>query len=156
MCTTNLGVDGADPGDSDEDLIDLTGDGEGPQGPYNRLVKIVAEDIFGITPLRPQQLSVIEAILAGKDCVAVLGTGAGKSVCYQIPVLVLPAGVAVIVCPTLSLIQDQVEGLLRRGIRALGITSDQPDSVHLAIYEMLARDQPPVRRECACVRACPT
>ena len=144
-------------GDSDGDVIVLSVADNGPAvpPPHRRLVRILAKEIFGIAQLRDEQLAVIDATLAGKDCVAVLATGGGKSVCFQLPGLVVPAGVTVVVCPTLSLIQDQVVQLLARDIRAIALTSHQPASVQRSIYRMLAKDPPPCRCEFAVSLCCP-
>jgi ATP-dependent DNA helicase RecQ len=72
---------------------------------------------FGWETFRPGQRSVVEALLAGRDCLAVLPTGAGKSLCYQLPALVRQ-GLVVVVSPLVALMQDQVTQLQRRGIPA--------------------------------------
>ena len=70
-------------------------------------------DCFGYEDFRLGQKSVIEAILAGRDALAVMPTGAGKSLCYQIPSIVLP-GIAIVVSPLVSLMGDQVRGSCRQ------------------------------------------
>lgn len=82
----------------------------------------VLSDVFGYDTFRPGQESVIAAILAGRDVMAVMPTGAGKSLCYQIPALVLP-GITLVVSPLISLMQDQVGALLQNGVRAAYINS---------------------------------
>jgi ATP-dependent DNA helicase RecQ len=72
---------------------------------------------FGWQGFRPGQRQVVEALLEGRDCLAVLPTGAGKSLCYQLPALVRE-GVVVVVSPLVALMQDQVAQLRRRGIAA--------------------------------------
>ena len=72
---------------------------------------------FGWTEFRPGQRPVVEALLAGRDCLAVLPTGAGKSLCFQLPALVRQ-GLVVVVSPLVALMQDQVSQLQRRGIAA--------------------------------------
>lgn len=72
---------------------------------------------FGWEDFRPGQRPVVEALLAGRDCLAVLPTGAGKSLCYQLPALVRE-GLVVVVSPLVALMQDQVSQLQRRGIAA--------------------------------------
>lgn len=72
---------------------------------------------FGWTSFRPGQRPVVEALLAGRDVLAVLPTGAGKSLCYQLPALVRD-GLVVVVSPLVALMQDQVAQLRRRGIAA--------------------------------------
>lgn len=72
---------------------------------------------FGYESFRPGQEGVIEALLSGRDALAVMPTGAGKSLCYQIPAIVL-GGVTVVISPLVSLMGDQVRALLDAGIRA--------------------------------------
>src|SRR5256712_8546130 len=72
---------------------------------------------FGHTRFRIHQLKVLGPLLAGRDVLAVLPTGAGNSLCYQVPA-VLGAGLTLIVSPLISLMQDQVGALRRRGIAA--------------------------------------
>ena len=80
------------------------------------------EDVFGYSSFRPGQESVVSAILSGRDVMAVMPTGAGKSLCYQIPALVLP-GVTLVVSPLISLMRDQVSALLQNGVRAAYLNS---------------------------------
>ena len=77
---------------------------------------------FGLTAFRPGQQEVVEAALGSKDILAVMPTGAGKSLCYQLPALA-EGGLTVVVSPLIALMKDQVEALLRRGIRAASLTS---------------------------------
>jgi ATP-dependent DNA helicase RecQ len=72
---------------------------------------------FGWEAFRPGQRPVLEALLAGRDCLAVLPTGAGKSLCYQLPALVR-GGLVLVISPLVALMQDQVSQLQRRGIAA--------------------------------------
>jgi ATP-dependent DNA helicase RecQ len=80
---------------------------------------------FGHSGFRPGQREVVEALLAGRDCLAVLPTGAGKSLCYQLPAL-LRQGVVVVVSPLVALMQDQVAQLQRRGIAAACLHAGLP------------------------------
>lgn len=96
-------------------------DGEDP----TEKLTIAAEKIFGIAELHPKQLDVMRAMVAGKDVMAVLPTGFGKSLCFQLPALLAPQSRAtVVVSPLIALIKDQVNDLRgRRGIRSVqGIT----------------------------------
>jgi ATP-dependent DNA helicase RecQ len=77
---------------------------------------------FGISHLRPGQKEVIECVLAGRDTLAILPTGGGKSLCYQIPALVMP-GTTVVVSPLIALMKDQVEKLEEAGIAAEQVNS---------------------------------
>ena len=77
---------------------------------------------FGFDQFRGAQLDIIRHISLGNHCVVVMPTGAGKSLCYQIPALVR-GGVALIVSPLLALMKDQVDALRSKGIRAATINS---------------------------------
>jgi ATP-dependent DNA helicase RecQ len=72
---------------------------------------------FGWRAFRPGQRPVVEALLEGRDCLAVLPTGGGKSLCYQLPALVRD-GLVLVISPLVALMQDQVQGLQARGIAA--------------------------------------
>ena len=78
--------------------------------------------VFGYDSFRPGQESVVAAILSGRDVMAVMPTGAGKSLCYQIPALVLD-GVTLVVSPLISLMRDQVSSLVQNGVRAAYLNS---------------------------------
>jgi ATP-dependent DNA helicase RecQ len=77
---------------------------------------------FGFPDFRPGQERAVESVLAGRDTLVVLPTGGGKSVCYQVPALLLP-GLTVVVSPLISLMKDQVDALTARGIPATFVNS---------------------------------
>lgn len=77
---------------------------------------------FGLNSFRPGQREVIEAITSGSDCLCVMPTGGGKSLCYQLPSLVRP-GLTIVVSPLIALMKDQVDSLCRNGIPATLINS---------------------------------
>ena len=89
---------------------------------------------FGFPEFRPMQRRVVQSVLAGRDTLAVLPTGGGKSVCFQVPAMVLP-GLTVVVSPLLSLMQDQVEAALRRGLPAAALNSTQEGAERAAVLE---------------------
>jgi ATP-dependent DNA helicase RecQ len=77
---------------------------------------------FGFSAFRPGQQHVIEALLAGRSALAVFPTGAGKSLCYQLPALLF-GGVTVVVSPLIALMKDQIDALVRQGIDAARLDS---------------------------------
>ena len=87
-----------------------------------RQAKEALRRIFGYDSFRPGQEEAVGALLAGRDLMAVMPTGAGKSVCYQLPALLLP-GITLVISPLISLMRDQVEGLRQQGVRAAYINS---------------------------------
>lgn len=96
----------------------------------------VLQQYFGYTNFRRGQEHVIRAILEGRDVLAVMPTGAGKSLCYQIPAMLLD-GITVVISPLVSLMADQVEALHAIGIRAVAINSFQtPDQQALALSQL--------------------
>ena len=78
------------------------------------------EKWWGYKSFRPMQAEIIETALAGKDVLAILPTGGGKSVCFQVPAM-MRGGLALVVTPLIALMKDQVQNLEARGIRALAI-----------------------------------
>src|SRR5688572_7623920 len=82
---------------------------------------------FGHAALRPPQEPIVEAAMAGADVLAVMPTGSGKSLCFQLPALALP-GLTLVVSPLISLMKDQVDELVKRGVGAAALHSGQtPD-----------------------------
>jgi ATP-dependent DNA helicase RecQ len=82
----------------------------------------VLQSSFGYRAFRPGQERAVEAVLAGRDTLVVVPTGGGKSLCYQVPALMLP-GLTVVVSPLISLMKDQVDALCARGLPAAFINS---------------------------------
>ena len=87
---------------------------------------------FGFSAFRAGQREVMEAVLARRDAMAVMPTGQGKSLCYQLPATLLP-GVTLVISPLIALMQDQVTGLKARGIAAAafhsGLSEQERDRV---------------------------
>ncbi len=80
------------------------------------------KDVFGFESFRPGQLEIIEAVRAGRDCVGVMPTGAGKSLTYQIPARLL-GGTTLVVSPLIALMKDQVDAAVENGLRATFLNS---------------------------------
>ena len=98
-------------------------------------------EFFGFERFRPGQREVIERLFQGQHTLAVLPTGSGKSLCYQLPAQMLP-GLTLVVSPLIALMQDQVEGLVRRGIHnATCLMSTLDSSALNARYSQIEHGQ---------------
>lgn len=95
---------------------------------------------YGYEDFRPGQKRIVAAILAGQRLLAVLPTGGGKSVCYQVPALVKP-GLCVVVSPLIALMKDQVDALEKRGLAAAAFHSSLPGPEQRVILERLRDGQ---------------
>lgn len=94
----------------------------------------VLRQVYGYSSFRKGQETVIDTILRHKDLVAILPTGGGKSICFQIPALLFP-GITLVISPLISLISDQVLSLQKKGIAAAGLSSLQsPEEQQTILY----------------------
>lgn len=95
-------------------------------------------EVFGFDDFRPGQGEIVEAVTAGRDVLAIMPTGGGKSLCYQLPAL-LRSGVTVVISPLIALMRDQVRALRAAGVEAGALTSgnteEETDAVWSAIHE---------------------
>ena len=92
-----------------------------PKKPGKKIQRLL-RTVFGVTRLRTGQQEVIDSVLDGRDTLAIMPTGSGKSLCYQIPASLLP-GATVVVSPLISLMKDQLEKLSSLGITAVQLNS---------------------------------
>ena len=92
----------------------------------NRTLARLLKGTFGLSSFRPGQEEVIRHVVEGRDAVAIMPTGAGKSLCYQLPALHLP-GTTVVVSPLIALMKDQTDKLTELGVRVCQINSSVPE-----------------------------
>ena len=93
-------------------------------------------DIFGYDAFRPLQEDIVNAVTRGEDVLAILPTGGGKSLCYQLPALLRP-GLTVVISPLIALMRDQVRALREAGVAAGGLTSGNTDEETDAVFRDL-------------------
>ncbi|WPR70685.1 DNA helicase RecQ [Flavobacterium sp. NG2] len=98
------------------------------------------KDNFGFEKFRPNQEKIINSILSGKDTLAIMPTGGGKSVCFQLPAIVLP-GITIVISPLIALMKDQVDSLKANGIVACYINSSQSETEQQAHIENILNNK---------------
>ncbi len=108
---------------------------DSPSTPLDEATAILRRT-FGHAAFRGMQAEVITEVLAGRHALAVLPTGGGKSLCYQIPAMMRP-GVAVVVSPLIALMADQVEGLIQSGVAAARLDSDATLDHRSAVWRQI-------------------
>ncbi|WP_028024271.1 ATP-dependent DNA helicase RecQ [Enterovibrio calviensis] len=96
----------------------------------------VLQSVFGYHSYRDGQKEVIDAAIAGQDCLVIMPTGGGKSLCYQIPALVRE-GLTIVISPLISLMKDQVDQLLANGVQAACINSSMRPEAQAATWQSL-------------------
>ncbi|HGK7311028.1 RecQ family ATP-dependent DNA helicase [Aeromonas caviae] len=99
---------------------------------------------FGLSQFRPLQKEIIDDVLAGKDVLAVLATGGGKSLCFQLPALAQPQGLTIVVSPLIALMADQVNKLLAIGVNAAAIHGTTSLSAQNNIWSLVTKGQLPL------------
>ncbi len=102
----------------------------------------ILKDTFGYDDFLPRQKEVIENILQRKDSLAIMPTGGGKSLCYQIPALILP-GLTIVVSPLIALMKDQIDQLKQLGIPAVTLNSSLAAKEYFKNTEQVRKGQNP-------------
>ncbi len=92
--------------------------------------------VFGFSGFRPGQEEIVEAVCAGRDTLAIMPTGGGKSLCYQLPALCRP-GVTLVISPLIALMRDQVRALREAGVGAGALTSGNTEDETDSVFDML-------------------
>ncbi|EPZ34388.1 ATP-dependent DNA helicase [Rozella allomycis CSF55] len=109
--------------------------------PWSRTVKKALRLIFKMNDFRNNQAEIINAILSNRDVFVLMPTGGGKSLCYQLPAIV-SGGITFVVSPLLSLIYDQVQGLIKRDIPAIPISGEMTEKEKNSIFVELSKTEP--------------
>ncbi|TDL78482.1 DNA helicase RecQ [Palleronia sediminis] len=99
--------------------------------------RALLETVWGFPEFRPGQAEIVEAVAAGRDTLAIMPTGGGKSLCFQLPALMRP-GVTLVVSPLIALMRDQVRGLQAAGVAAAALTSGNTEEETRAAWDGLA------------------
>lgn len=100
----------------------------------------VLRETFGFEAFRPGQERIVDSLLSGRHVLAVMPTGSGKSLCYQVPALVL-GGLTIVVSPLVALMQDQVAALKLAGVAAETINSSLPRETNIETWRRVAQDE---------------
>ncbi|MCR8548287.1 DNA helicase RecQ [Salipiger sp. P9] len=95
------------------------------------------KEVFGFDAFRPGQGEIVEAVARGQNVLAIMPTGGGKSLCYQLPAL-MRGGVTVVISPLIALMRDQVRGLREAGVAAGALTSGNTQEETDAVWDMLS------------------
>src|SRR5215217_5801140 len=100
------------------------------------LAQEILKNKFGYDSFRMNQQAAIEAVLNKQDCVVLMPTGGGKSLCYQIPALVMD-GLTVVISPLIALMKDQVDALRSNGVEASFLNSTQTSAEQVQVFQKI-------------------
>uniref|UniRef100_A0A7S0ZH59 ATP-dependent DNA helicase n=1 Tax=Timspurckia oligopyrenoides TaxID=708627 RepID=A0A7S0ZH59_9RHOD len=111
-------------------------------GSHDSLIESVLDSAFGLQELRPGQREVIDGLLSGHDVLFIAPTGGGKSLCYQLPAVILAKthdAVSIVISPLLALVQNQLDALHARQIASTSISSSQSAAHNRSVFESLSK-----------------
>ncbi len=100
----------------------------------------ILSEVFGFASFRPMQADIVGAVAGGEDVLAILPTGGGKSLCFQLPALLRP-GLTVVISPLIALMRDQVRALREAGVVAGALTSGNTEDETAAVFDALRRGE---------------
>lgn len=106
----------------------------------DKQLHIILKRYFGYEQFRAQQKEIVESLLAGNDCLVIMPTGGGKSICFQLPALMFK-GLTIVISPLIALMKDQVDGLKANGVPAEFYNSSQDDTERLEIISKIYKHE---------------
>ena len=102
--------------------------------------RALLSSVFGFDSLRPGHEEIVDAVIQGRNVLAIMPTGGGKSLCYQLPAI-CREGVTVVISPLIALMRDQVRGLREAGVDAGALTSGNTEEESDAVFAALGEDR---------------
>lgn len=105
-----------------------------------KLILKTLKEYFGYDKFRPLQRQIINSVFQGDDNLVIMPTGGGKSICFQLPAILLP-GVTLVISPLIALMKDQVDGLTANGISAAFLNSSQSETEQQEIFEKISQNE---------------